>query len=146
MSSRLSSSVIALGLNDRADFPPATSVLTPYPVNSKNAMLLLSRLRILTPVVLLLLMVVPQLPFPLRRHASFRLHHLVCLIRSWSEALVGIVALHVRSRVRAYAVVIADGVVPLRTAAHSGVFCLESVACPVRRFTPIVVEERRGCK
>lgn len=63
----------------------------------------------LTPVVLLLLVVVSELPLPLCGHASLSLHHLLCLIcTGLLESLVGVVTLEVSSGRGTHAVVLAD--------------------------------------
>lgn len=81
----------------------------------------------LTPVVLLLLVIIAQLPLSLRCHPSLGLHHLLCLIGARRllscllrrllrclarlESLVGVIALKPGSRAGAHAVVLANRVV-----------------------------------
>lgn len=73
-------------------------------------------------MILLLLMIVAQFPLTLSCHTALSLLHLIGVVLARRIALVLVVALYVRGRVRAAAVVLADGVVSLRRAAtHAGI-------------------------
>lgn len=75
----------------------------------------------LTPVVLLLLVVVPEFPFSLSCHAALCLEHLLCLILSWLEALGSVESLNVGGGGRAGTVEFGDRVVTGR-ATHAWVW------------------------
>lgn len=64
-----------------------------------------------TSVILLLLMIIAEIPLPLRCQPTFGLHHLFRLVGTTLKALRSIEPLEVGRRVRANVVVITDGVV-----------------------------------
>jgi len=71
---------MVLGLFERSGFGPEVSKEATK-VNWTALLLLICRF--LTPVVLLLLVIIAQLPLSLSGHSSLRLHHLFRLILTW---------------------------------------------------------------
>ena len=99
MSSRRSSSFMVLGLIARSDFPCVEmSERTPDRESKRETF---HRRWEHTPVILLLLVVVAELSFTLRSHASFRLQHLLGFVRSWLMSLIGVETLQIGARLRA---------------------------------------------
>ena len=87
-----------LGLIARSDFPCVeTSERTPDREPKRKEC---HRTRGHTPVVLLLLVIVAKLSFALRSHASFRLQHLLGLVRSWLVSLICEETLEIGTRLR----------------------------------------------
>lgn len=81
-------------------------------------MILLLFRRVLTPVVLLFLVVIPQFSFSLRSHSALRLHHLLgltltrlllLLLLLWLKALRSVEALKASGGTRSRAVVLMSG-------------------------------------
>lgn len=70
-------------------------------------------------MVLLLLVVVAQLPLALGCHAAFCLRNLIRIVGSRGISLALVVALDVGRRMGSHPIVLAHGVVALRSAAHA---------------------------
>ena len=133
---------MVLGLIARSDFPCVEmSERTPDRESKRKTF---HRTREHTPVILLLLVVVAELSFTLRSHASFRLQHLLGFVRSWLMSLICVETLQIGARLRAKLFIVTYRV-SLRHTTHARVwkmFVNIFTACLNRCWFPTEVGER----